>query len=61
MRLPWMTPSDLKSDIESPVSETADPRSTGDACSMSRKGEHESMRPPQRWWPIPRQLSRVIW
>jgi 4-carboxymuconolactone decarboxylase len=43
-----------------PVPETADPKSTGDAFTMGRKGEHESMLRPQRWWPIPRQLSRVI-
>jgi hypothetical protein len=61
MRLPLMMPSNLKSEqrslcrdmrsgIETPVLESDDPR----------KGEHESMLPPQRWWQIPRQLSRVI-
>jgi len=64
MRLPLMMPSNLKSEqrslysdmrsgIEAPVAETADSKSTGE-------GEHESMPPPQRWWQIPRQLSRVI-
>ena len=57
MRLPFMLPSNLKSE-DVPVPETADPKSTGDA--MDRKAEHESMAWPQRWWQIPRQLSRVI-
>ena len=56
MRLPLMMPSNLKSE-DVPVPETADPKSTGDAF---RKAEHESMLRPQRWWQIPRQLSRVI-
>ena len=60
MRLPLMTPSNLKSGIEAPVPETADPKSTGDAFATDRKGEHESMLPPHRWWAIPLQLSRVI-
>jgi hypothetical protein len=61
MRLPLMMLSNLKSEqrslhgdmrscIEGPVPETADPR----------KEEHETMLPSQRWWQIPRQLSRVI-
>ena len=39
MRLPLM-PSNLKSE-DAPVPETADPKSTGDACTMGRKAEHE--------------------
>ena len=56
MRLPLIMPSNLKSE-DVPVPETADPKSTGDAF---RKAEHESMLRSQRWWQIPRQLSRVI-
>jgi hypothetical protein len=59
MRLPLMMPSNLKSE-DAPVPETADPKSTGDAFTMGRKAEHESMLRSQRWWQIPRQLSRVI-
>ena len=68
MHLPLMMPfnpkpekqsldGDMRSGMEAPVPETADPKSTGDAF---RKAEHESMLRPQRWWQIPRQLSRVI-